>query len=41
LLIRRKKVDYNLLFKVAIYKTPSEEYVAEIIDYGKERLSKK
>lgn len=41
LLIRRKKVDYNLLFKVAIYKTPSEEYIAEIIDYGKERLSKK
>jgi hypothetical protein len=40
LLIRRKKKDYNLLFKVAIFKTPSEEYVAEIIDYGKERPKK-
>lgn len=41
LLIRRKKADYNLLFKVAIFKTPSQEYVAEIIDFGRERPTKK
>lgn len=40
LLIRRRKEDYNLLLKVSIFKAPSNEYVAEILNYGKEKTKK-
>jgi hypothetical protein len=40
LLIRRRKKDYNLLLKVAIYKTPSQEFIAEILNFGRERPKK-